>query len=48
MLKIHVTTLERPSKPLTPANTASQASCTTSSACARLPMIEAATPISEV
>ena len=42
MLNTQVTRLERPSKAPIPENTASQASCTTSSACARLPMIEAA------
>ncbi len=47
MLNTQVTRLERPSKAPMPENTASQASWTTSSACARLPMIEVATPIRE-
>ena len=47
MLNTQVTRLDRPSNLPTPAKTASQASCTTSSAWARLPMIEAATPMNE-
>ncbi|MGA9012248.1 MAG: hypothetical protein WB509_07115 [Acetobacteraceae bacterium] len=47
MLNTQVTRLERPSKAPIPENTASQASCTTSSAWARLPMIEVASPVSE-
>jgi hypothetical protein len=45
MLNTQGTTLER--RPI-PENTASQASCTTSSAWARLPMIEAPRPINEL
>jgi hypothetical protein len=47
MLNTQVTRLERPSNRSTPAKTASQASWTTSSACARLPMIEAAILVRE-
>ena len=47
MLKIHVTRLDRPSNRATPPYTASHESCTTSSAWAWLPMMEAARRTSE-